>query len=324
MAAGDHASDLTRQLLAFSRQRPMQPEYVDVAAAVHAAEPMLRRLIGEDVSLVVSASEAMCVALPKPGQLQQILVNLIVNARDAMPTGGLLHVSATPESLITASLRRVDLPSGPYACLEVRDTGQGMDEATRAHIFEPFFTTKPVGKGTGLGMSTVYGIVQQSNGAIDIVSAPGKGTTVSIWLPLTAGQPGVAAARTEPLESIRRSGTVLVVDDDRAICHFASRVLQRAGFDVITALNPGEALLIAEQQGSDLDLLLTDVVMSHMNGRELSRRLGEMLPGLRVAYMSGYTDDILLQNAVAGGDVQLLRKPFGADALVRTVPRRPR
>jgi two-component system cell cycle sensor histidine kinase/response regulator CckA len=229
-------------------------------------------------------------------------------------------VSATPVSLNhNLASRRVDLPPGPYVCLEVRDTGQGMDEATRAHIFEPFFTTKPVGKGTGLGMSTVYGIVQQSNGAIDIVSAPGKGTTVSIFLPLTTGQASVASARPEQPESIQRSGTVLVVDDDRAICHFASRVLQRAGFDVMTALNPGEALLIAEQQGGDLDLLLTDVVMSHMNGRELSRRLGEMLPELRVAYMSGYTDDILLQNAVAGGEVQLLRKPFGADALVRTV-----
>ena len=206
----------------------------------------------------------------------------------------------------------------------MRDTGQGMDEATRAHIFEPFFTTKPAARARASGLSTVYGIVQQSNGAIDIVSAPGKGTTVSIFLPLTTGQAGVASARPEHPESIQRSGTVLVVDDDRAICHFASRVLQRAGFDVMTALNPGEALLIAEQQGGDLDLLLTDVVMSHMNGRELSRRLGEMLPELRVAYMSGYTDDILLQNAVAGGEVQLLRKPFGADALVRTCTRRSR
>jgi len=320
LAAGDHASDLTRQLLAFSRQRPMEPQQIDVAAAVRAAVPMLRRLIGEDISLQVNAPEALCVAMAEPGQVEQILVNLVVNARDAMPNGGPLHVSATPVTLNHAlASRHADLPSGPYVCLEVRDTGQGMDEATRSHIFEPFFTTKPVGKGTGLGMSTVYGIVKQTNGAIDVSSAPGVGTTVSIWLPLTAGQPGAVTARPEPFESTHGSGTVLVVDDDRAICQFASRVLERAGFNVITALSPGEALLIAEQQGSDLDLLLTDVVMSHMNGRELSRRIAQMLPDLKVCYMSGYTDDVLLQNAVSSGEVQLLRKPFGADTLVRKV-----
>ena len=320
LSAGDHASDLTKQLLAFSRQRPLEAQNIDVAAAVRTAEPMLRRLIGADVSLQVHAPESVCVTLAEPGQLEQILVNLVVNARDAMPLGGLLNVSATPVTLDHNRLsRRVDLPSGPYVCLEVRDTGQGMDEATRSHVFEPFFTTKPVGKGTGLGMSTVYGIVKQGNGDIEIVSAPGKGTTVSIWLPLATGQPAPAAVHPEPLESSQRSGTVLVVDDDRAICHFASRVLQRAGFHVITALNPGEALLIAEQHGSDLDLLLTDVVMPHMNGRELSRRIGQMVPGLRVAYMSGYTDDMLLQNEVTSGEIQLLRKPFRPDALVRKV-----
>ena len=320
LAAGEHAVQLTRQLLAFSRQKSVKPEYIDVAAAVTAAEPMLRRLLGEDVSLQMTATDTTCVAVAEPGQVEQIVVNLVVNARDAMPSGGTVRVSVTPVAIDdTVASTRVDLVPGPYVRIEVTDTGHGMDDVTMARVFEPFFTTKPVGKGTGLGLATVYGIVRQANGAVDVTSAPGAGATFRIWLPLVNEHPAALNAPPERLESGIHSGAILVVDDDNAVCQFASRVLQRAGYEVVCASSPGEALLIAEQQGDRLDLLLADVVMPHMNGRELARRIGQARPHIKVVYMSGYTDDVLLGNALGESELRLVRKPFKADALVRAI-----
>ncbi len=319
LSASEQAAVLTRQLLAFSRRQVLTPDFIDVAAVARATVPMLRRLVGENVVVDLEIAEHLCVARAEPGQIEQILMNLVVNARDAMPDGGRLHLAVGPvnidDSFNGGPLR---LPLGPYVRIEVADSGVGMEEETRARIFEPFFTTKPAGTGTGLGLSTVYGIVTQAGGDIDVTSAPREGSTFRVYLPLVNDHPEVVNAPAETAVRPRGSEAILVVDDDAAVAQFASRVLRRAGFDVRTASSPGEALLMAEAD-SRIDLVLTDLVMPQLNGRELARRLGQAIPGLRVLYMSGYADDVLFGQVLFEDRVRVVRKPFTADALAQMV-----
>ncbi|MFN7917837.1 MAG: GAF domain-containing protein [Vicinamibacterales bacterium] len=319
LAASDRAAHLTRQLLAFGRRGSDRPDFVDVAAVSQQAEAMLRRLIGEHITLNVDIANTVCMAVLEPGQVEQILVNLAVNGRDAMPQGGTLSISVGPVTIDEEfAARHLPLVPGRYVRIEVRDTGVGMDEATRARVFEPFFTTKPIGHGTGLGLSTVYAITRQCRGAIDVVSAPGAGTTFRIWLPVVNDHADVVNAPLEAPAIVGNADTILVVDDDAALCQFTSRVLRQAGFTVLSATSPGEALLTAEQHKGAVDLLLTDVVMPQIRGPELARRLGATRPGLRVGYMTGYADDEALPDGVDG---VLLQKPFTRDALLANVRR---
>ncbi|BCS32464.1 histidine kinase [Luteitalea sp. TBR-22] len=318
--AAGRAATLTRQLLAFSRQRVLVRAEIDVAAVARDAAPMLRRLAGEDIAFDIDVPDAALVVGAEPGNVEQILMNLVVNARDAMPNGGTL-------SLAVGTVASVDRPTvlaapapGPYVQVEVRDTGCGMDEATVARIFEPFFTTKPAGKGTGLGLSTVYGIVKQGKGALDVSSAPGVGTAIRVYLPLSRDcLAPVAVPVAHSARDVRGSETVLVVDDDGGVGQFAARTLRRAGFTVLVADNPGEALLAVEQRQGKVDLLLTDVVMSYMTGPELWRRLAQAKPDLQCLFMSGYPDDVLTEKSLDASAVRLIRKPFTGDELVRRV-----
>ena len=318
--AGESATTLTRQLLAFSRHRVLHTEFVDVAAVVAQSMPMVRRLLGEDITVSSDVADSRCIALTEPGHIEQILMNLVVNARDAMPTGGRFELTVAPtEVQAEGPASRTDLAPGTYVRLSATDSGVGMDGETRAHIFEPFFTTKAPGQGTGLGLSTVYGIVRQCNGAIDVVSERGRGTTFTIWLPL-ASRPEGTVADAVPGPTAAFSGrTILVVDDDPAVCEFACRTLRRAGYNVLESINPGEALLIAERHKGALDLLLTDVIMPRLTGVELYRRVAKMRPGVRTLYMSGYTDDVLKRADVVPGETEFIRKPFDGTTLLARV-----
>lgn len=312
--AGQRAADLTRQLLAFSRRQILQPRVVDLNEVVLGMEKMLHRLLREDIQLSVIRSEARAAAYVDPGQMEQVIMNLAVNARDAMPSGGkltleLAHVDVAPEE----AARHAGATTGPHVVLSVTDTGVGMDAATQARIFEPFFTTKEVGKGTGLGLSTVFGIVRQSAGAISVSSAPGNGTTFRIYLPAAVDAVEHPQARAaEPID-LRGRETVLLVEDEDAVRQVARSVLERNGYRVLEAQNGGEALLIAEAEPR-IDLLVTDVVMPRVSGPQVAARLRALKPELKVLYVSGYTD-----NALALRDEELLQKPLTPSALLTKV-----
>ena len=311
--AGERAAELVRQLLAFSRRQVMRPEVVDLNEVVRGVEPMLRRLIGEDVILRTALRERLPSVLADPGQLEQALMNLVVNARDAMPGGGTLTIET--------GKGRPDRGTAGYVELRVRDTGHGMDEATRTRIFEPFFTTKPHGEGTGLGLPTVYGIVQQSGGTIAVETAPGKGTTFTLAFPPDRSGAGHVprAVSLEPGEGSRGNATVLLVEDEEAVRNLAARFLAAAGYEVVAAATGAEAERAFDAHGK-IDLLLTDVVMPMMNGPELAARLTARKPELRVLFMSGY------DSTQAGGPpsltpagARLLAKPFTRLELSRRV-----
>jgi CheY-like chemotaxis protein len=237
-----------------------------------------------------------------------------------MLAGGSLRIGISPVNIdVSFASKHLDLVAGPYVRLEVEDTGEGMDEEIQARIFEPFFTTKPAGKGTGLGLSTVFGIVRQLNGGIDVTSAVGAGTTFRVWLPLATDHPALLHAPPEGQWPIVGTEGVLVVDDDAAVCQLAGRVLGRAGFSVWHAVNPREALLIAERHGAAIELLVTDVVMPQITGLELGRQVSALIKGLKILYISGYSDDVLRQSDLMPGESRLIRKPFSSDALVRSV-----
>ncbi len=318
--AGQRAAALTRQLLAFSRKQVLAPVILDLNALVSETEKMLRRVIGEDIALTTVLDSALGKVEADPGQMEQVLVNLMVNARDAMPTGGKLTI-ATRNVELERSSTPVDaeVHVGPSVLLAVTDTGCGMDEATKARIFEPFFTTKEVGKGTGLGLATVYGIVKQSGGSIEVDSTPGQGTTFKIYLPRPAREVAPANGASSERQIIPRgNGTVLLVEDEEAIRSLASLALRSAGYSVVEARDGEEALAVSEGHRGLIDLLVTDVVMPKLNGRQLADRLASTRPTLRVLYMSGYTDDAVLRYGVhRNAGMALLQKPFTPIVLAR-------
>ena len=315
--AGERAVGLTRQLLAFSRQQVLRPRLVDLNVMIGDTEKMLKRLLGDDIALCLRALDGSSVVDADPSQIEQIIMNLAVNARDAMRLGGELLIETANVELNGSSTSSPDVPPGPYAKLRVTDNGPGMDAATLGRIFEPFFTTKEAGRGTGLGLSTVFGIVSQSAGHIEVESEVGKGTTFTIYLPRIAdGVPDVARSRSLP-PVLTGTETVLLVEDDEQVRSTARMILRRSGYDVIEAANAGEALLICEEVDRHIDVLLTDVVMPRMSGRALARRLVAMRPALRVICMSGHTPAEVAGRDVLLDDVAYLQKPLTPDSLLR-------
>jgi len=317
--AADGAAGLTRQLLAFSRQQVMKPQVLDVNAVVTSTEKLLNRLIGEDVKLVTALASDLGAARLDPGQVGQIIMNLAVNARDAMPAGGRLTLETANVEMDLAYVRGHPVAQpGRYVMLAVSDTGIGMDESTKERIFEPFFTTKEPGKGTGLGLATVYGIVKQSGGFIWVYSEPGRGTSFKIYFPRVEEAPGRPDA-AEPGETPRGTETILVVEDVTAVRGVAREMLERSGYRVLEAANGDAALRLAARHNGPIDLLLTDVVMPGISGRQLAAQLVELRPRLRVLYMSGYTDDAIVNHGMLEPGIHYLQKPFTRDGLARKV-----
>jgi PAS domain S-box-containing protein len=319
--ASDRAASLTRQLLAFSRQQVLQPKVIRVNEVVGNLAGMLSRLIGEDIDLVVSLDEEVGRVKADPFQLEQVLMNLAVNARDAMPRGGKLTIETANVILDEVYARaHPDVKPGPYVMVAVSDTGIGMDSETRTRIFEPFFTTKALGKGTGLGLSTVYGIVKQSHGHMWVYSEPGQGATFKVYLPLHEEAPE-APPPPQPTRVVPRGWeTILAVEDEESLLNLVTEILKDAGYNVIPALGPKEAVrAMLEHRDRSIHMLLTDVVMPGMSGRALADQVTRERPGMRVLYMSGYTDNAIVHHGVLDPGVTFIQKPFTPDALIKKV-----
>jgi PAS domain S-box-containing protein len=318
--AGMRAASLTRQLLAFSRQQVLEPKVLDLNASVAEMEKLLRRVIGEDIELITISGPELGRVKADPGQIEQVVINLAVNSRDAMPHGGKLVIETANAELDEAYARRhPPLVPGRFVMLGVSDTGTGMEAETQAHIFEPFFTTKEVGKGTGLGLATVYGIVKQSGGYIWVYSELGKGTTFKIYLPRVEESVDAAGASKALEGPLRGSETVLVVEDAEPLRRLARELLESSGYAVLEAANGAEAIQVAEQHQGPIHLLLTDVVMPVMSGPELAKHLVAADPSTKVIYMTGYTDDAIVHHSVLEAGVALLPKPFTREAVARKV-----
>src|SRR5213593_4246443 len=318
--SAERAAGLTRQLLAFSRQQVLQPKVVDLNALVLDLDKLLRRLIGEDVELATVLDPALGRVTADPGQLEQVIVNLAVNARDAMPQGGKLTLETRNIDLDSSyTLEHSLVKPGPYVQLTVSDSGIGMDEETQAHAFEPFFTTKPRGQGTGLGLAMVYGTVKQSGGFIWVYSEPGHGATFKIYLPRVDTPTEAATLPAPTVQPARGSETVLLAEDEPAVRAIAQQALERHGYTVLAAPSGAAALALAAQHAATIDLLLTDVVMPGMSGRDLADRLTAQRPGIRVLYISGYTDNAIVRHGMLEPGLAYLQKPFRPHALVRKV-----
>jgi PAS domain S-box-containing protein len=314
--AGQSAASLTRQLLAFSRQQVFELEILDLNAIVRNVEKMLRRLIGEDIDFSTALDPALASIKADKGQIEQVLLNLAVNARDAMPHGGRLRIETANVDLDEGYARRHSpQKAGPYALLTVSDTGIGMDAETQAHIFDPFFTTKEIGEGTGLGLSTVYGVVRQSGGHIWVYSELGHGTTFKIYLPMAGQPPQPEKSRPSLAETLRGSETILLVEDAEALRELTHSLLAESGYTVLEAGNPEQAVEIARKYKGPIHLLLTDMVMPGMNGRLLADRLASIRPEMRVVFMSGYTG--FTHSGLIDSALILLPKPFTKDILLR-------
>ena len=316
--AGDRATGLIRQLLTFSRKQPSEPKILNLNTVVTDFELMLRRLIGEDIELELRQdSEQLCVKADH-AQLEQILMNLAINARDAMPKGGRLTIETASVILDSTPMYHLTpLAPGTYVRLSVCDTGCGMSQDIQAHIFEPFFTTKEEGKGTGLGLSTVFGIVVQSGGGMDVISTVGRGTRFEVYLPLMMAKRGVTINQDSSAQQVRGHETVLLVEDDEGVRLLLRDELRKLGYRVFEAKNGLEACLIATQHMGSLQLLVTDVVMPGMSGAELARHLRAIKPELKCLFMSGYTDDV----NIGAGDLAstYLQKPFLPERLAQTI-----
>ena len=309
--AGDRAANLTRQLLAFGRKQILQPLALDLNSVVSDMNKMLRRLIGEDIALTAKLAQDLRKIKADPGQVEQVLINLVVNARDAMPTGGSLTIETANVQLDREyASRHVGIQPGRFVMLAVSDTGTGMDEATRARIFEPFFTTKEKGKGTGLGLSTVYGIVQQSGGSIWVYSEPNQGTSFKVYLPelRSDASANVVESTIDVIES--GSETILLVEDEEVVRGLTTNILEGAGYHVIAASGGAEAAKLCADRNEPIDLLLTDVVMPPTSGKEVAEQLTKMQPGLKVLFMSGYTDEAIVHHGVLDANVEFIQKPF--------------
>jgi len=310
------ASDLTRQLLAFSRRQILEPEPVNLNDLVQNMSKMLNRLLGEDITLDFQPASELDRVSADPGQLEQVLVNLAVNSRQAMPQGGTLKIETATVLLDEAEirLRRVEVSPGPYVRLTVADTGMGIDKSIQELIFDPFFTTKEVGVGSGLGLSTVYGIIKQHNGFIWVDSEPGKGAAFTLYLPV-AEQVPLAEAEAEPTTVAAWTATVLVVEDDAAVLQVMERMLSQLGYTVLAATEPDEAEAIFDKHKEEVTLLLTDVIMPKRSGRELYDTLAQSVPHLKVLFMSGHTQDMLVQKEVLAPESAFIKKPFSQENL---------
>ncbi|TAN40122.1 MAG: response regulator [Nitrospirae bacterium] len=322
-SAGERAAALTRQLLAFSRKQVLQPVPLNLNEIAAGLEKMLRRIVGEDIDFVQVLAPDLGVVRADPGQMEQVLMNLVVNARDAMPNGGKLTIDTSNVEIDEEyATRHVAVKPGSYVQLAITDTGCGMDERTRAQIFEPFFTTKELGKGTGLGLSTVYGIVKQSGGNVWVYSEPGRGTTFKIYLPRELSVTATVGRHSSARGASRRpagSETILVVEDEDALRAVATRALRAAGYTVFAAANGEQALRLCAQHADPMQLLVTDVVMPGMDGRELARELVKTRPTLKVLYMSGYTDNAIVHHGMLDAGTHFLGKPFIGVDLTRKV-----
>jgi two-component system cell cycle sensor histidine kinase/response regulator CckA len=318
--SADRASDLTRQLLAFSRRQIMEMKVIDLNTVLNNLDKMLRRVIGEDIELVTVLGEDLGQVKTDPGQIEQVIMNLSVNARDAMRKGGKLTLETANVELDEKYARgHIAVKPGPYVMLSVSDTGVGMSPEVRDRVFEPFFTTKEKGKGTGLGLSTVYGIVKQSGGNIWVYSEPGKGTTFKIYLPRV----------DEPLEEIkekvvkddlpRGNETVLIVEDEEDVLKLAGRILSRQGYKVLEATSGNDALEVCREEKQPIHLILTDVVMPQMSGRELIEKCREVRQDFKAVYMSGYTNNAITHHGVLEKGMNYIQKPFTVDGLARKV-----
>ncbi len=320
VTAGNRAAALTRQLLAFSRRQMLQPMVLNLNDLVTDLEKMLRRLIGEDVELVTRLHPETGCVQADPGQLEQVLMNLAVNARDAMPRGGRLTIETAARTLVKKHVdSKVTIPPGSYAALTVSDSGTGMDEKTMANIFEPFFTTKEVGQGTGLGLSMVFGSIKQSEGYILVSSEPGRGTSFTMYLPLVDEEP--ARVQNESPEDKPKPDreTVLVVEDDLRVLQLVRAILRQNGYTVLQAENGAEAIQCLDGRSEPVDLMITDVVMPKMSGRELADLVLNMQPDMKVIYTSGYTGSAFYREGFPDSDSIFLPKPFTPQALVSKV-----
>lgn len=319
-SAGERAAALTRQLLAFSRQQVLESRVVDLNGLITNLERMLRRIIGEDIRLRTTPEAHAATVRADASQLEQVILNLAVNSRDAMPDGGMLTIATANAELAEGYAEGlVPLHPGPYVLVSVHDTGVGMDAATCAQIFEPFFTTKQKGKGTGLGLATVYGIVKQSGGYIFAYSEPGQGSTFKIYLPRVEEIAAQSDANQLPAAALTGNETLLVVEDDEVVRNLTRKMLETRGYHVLAAAGGREALALAAQHAEPLPLLITDVIMPEMSGRELAQRLAQLRPDMQVIYVSGYTGETIMHHGVLEPGVHFLQKPFTADVLALKV-----
>ena len=318
--AADQAAALTRQLLAFGRKQLLAPQVLDPNDLIRDMEKMLRRVIGEDIDLATSLAPELGSVRADPGQLQQVVLNLAINAHDAMPRGGKLTIETSNVTLDGTYARKyLEVQTGHYVLLAVSDMGCGMSEEVRSHLFEPFFTTKDIGKGTGLGLSTIYGIVKQSGGHIAVYSEPGQGTTFKVYLPRVdeVGNAAVPAPRLQSLPGGKE--VILLVEDQERVRCLTREVLTRCGYTVLEASNGGEGLKLVQEYSGPIDLLMTDVVMPEMNGRALADRLASLRPDIRVLFASGYTESAVVRHGALKAKTAFLQKPFTPEGLAAKV-----
>ena len=315
MKAGERAAALTHQLLSYSRRQVLQPKFLSLNQLLTGMEAMLRRLIGEDIELCFAHGRQLGQVNADPGQIEQVVMNLAVNARDAMPRGGKLSIETSNVELDEyCSSQHIAMKPGKYVALVVGDNGSGMDPETRAHLFEPFFTTKAQGRGTGLGMTTVFSIVKQSGGGVEVSSEPGKGTSVTVYLP-RIDQPAAAETEAPLAKAMLGSETILLVEDEDQVRNLVRDTLQREGYVVLDAPSAAEARRIADAHQAPIDLLIVDVVMPKEGGRELAASLALRRPAMRVLFMSGYTDQVAVNSGLLTGELGFIQKPFTPAAL---------
>ncbi|MFP4038002.1 MAG: ATP-binding protein, partial [Desulfobacteraceae bacterium] len=320
LSAAERSTQITRQLLAFARKQAFSPQVLDLNETIDGMLKMLQRLIGEDLELVWLPGKELWPVKMDPSQVDQILANLCVNARDALEGGGKITIETHPVTLDKPyCAAHPDFSPGEYVLLAVSDNGCGMDRETRDRVFEPFFTTKDLNEGTGLGLSTVYGIVKQNSGFINVYSEPGRGTTFKIYLPRNTGNAGQVRPRDKEQLPLGQGETVLIVEDEASVLELSQKMLEKLGYTVLTGSTPGEAIELAEGNSARIDLLMTDVVMPEMNGKDFAQRLRARHPDLKVLFMSGYPASIISNQGQLEEDINFLEKPFSMSEMALKV-----